>query len=378
MRVLVVDDSRVTRKAVRMALEGLGAAVREILEATDGAEALDLLRNENLGIELVLMDWNMPRLDGLGFLKGLRSLGLSRDVAVIMVTGENQKTKVAESLRWGARDYLLKPFTAETLQQKVRQVLAKRDAARSGDTTLLLSKAAAGPGPQEEPRLSAAALVELAAWRGTRLLAAGEILIRAGQAVGALHIVVRGELRSGGDGEPRGPGQPVAEHSFLLGQPADRPVVAAVDSAVVQIDRNGLGEFTRRCPEMGHFLAGIVRRSSSAPREEAAPAFSGTLKAIPLMDLIQILHLCKKTGHLKLAGTEASGGLYIEEGSIRQAWSGERRSEEALFELTTWTEGSFTFESGVRTELPPLETPTLPLLLEAARRLDERRRQGAP
>ncbi len=377
MRVLVVDDSRVTRKAVRLALEGLGSAIREILEATDGAEALDLLRNESLEIELVLMDWNMPRLDGLGFLKGLRSLGLTRDVAVIMVTGENQKAKVAESLRWGARDYLLKPFTAETLQQKVRQVLAKRDAGRSGDTSVLLSKAAAGAEAADELRLSAPALAELAAWRGTRLLAAGETLIQPGQAVAALFIVARGELRVGA-AEKRGPGQPVAELSFLFGQPAEAAVVAAVDSAVVQVDRNGLGDFTRRCPEMGHFLAGLVRRSSGVPRGETAPAFTGTLKAIPLMDLIQILHLCKKTGHLKLAGSPGSGGLYIEEGSIRQAWSGERQGEEALFELTTWSDGSFTFESGVRTERPPLQTPTLPLLLEAARRLDERRRSGAP
>jgi two-component system chemotaxis response regulator CheY len=121
---LVVDDSRVVRKAARRLLEGLGFAVRE---AEDGAQALAACRDALP--DVVLLDWNMPVMDGLSFLRAARAEHGAERPLVVLCTTENTQDRILEALEAGAQEYVMKPFNAEILWGKLAQLGLLRDAA---------------------------------------------------------------------------------------------------------------------------------------------------------------------------------------------------------------------------------------------------------
>lgn len=114
-RVLVADDSSTMRKIILRSLQAVG--VPEATEAGDGDEAVTLF---NQGVfDLVLTDWNMPNKNGLEVVREIRKVNTT--VPIIMVTTEAEKTRVLEAIQAGVSDYLVKPFTAETLRQKLEK-----------------------------------------------------------------------------------------------------------------------------------------------------------------------------------------------------------------------------------------------------------------
>jgi two-component system chemotaxis response regulator CheY len=114
---LVVDDSRVVRRAARRFLEEFGFSVRE---AGDGAEALRACR-EALP-DLVLLDWNMPVLDGIGFLRAVREEYGPERPMVMLCTTENTPERILAALEAGAQEYVMKPFDAGILGGKLAQL----------------------------------------------------------------------------------------------------------------------------------------------------------------------------------------------------------------------------------------------------------------
>lgn len=123
MRVMLVDDSKTIRRIQRSILEQLGYT--EIEEACDGQDALS--RVAAFQPNLILLDWNMPNMDGLTFLKAFRAKDTS--TPVIMVTTESDKTRVIEAIRAGVNNYVVKPFTPDILQQRLKETLEKVKAA---------------------------------------------------------------------------------------------------------------------------------------------------------------------------------------------------------------------------------------------------------
>jgi two-component system chemotaxis response regulator CheY len=121
---LVVDDSRVVRKAARRVLEGFGFAVRE---AEDGAQALEACRSALP--DFVLLDWNMPVMDGLSFLRAARAEHGAEKPVVMLCTTENTQDRILEALEAGAQEYVMKPFDAEIIGGKLVQLGLLRDAA---------------------------------------------------------------------------------------------------------------------------------------------------------------------------------------------------------------------------------------------------------
>lgn len=119
MRVMLVDDSKTIRRIQRSILEQLGYT--EIDEACDGQDALS--RVAAFEPALILLDWNMPNMDGLTFLKAFRQR--DKVTPVIMVTTEAEKSRVIEAIRAGVNNYVVKPFTPDTLQQRIKETLAK-------------------------------------------------------------------------------------------------------------------------------------------------------------------------------------------------------------------------------------------------------------
>ena len=114
---LIVDDSRIIRKVARRIVEGLGF---EVDEAADGAEALAFCG----GVipEVILLDWSMPVMDGLTFLRRLRALPGGMAPKVLFCTIETRAERIAEALSAGADDYVMKPFDGEILQSKFAEV----------------------------------------------------------------------------------------------------------------------------------------------------------------------------------------------------------------------------------------------------------------
>ena len=122
MKVLAVDDFPTMRRIVKTLLRQLGYT--NISEAEDGQAALAKLQQERF--DLVLLDWNMPRMTGLELLKAIRSDDSLRDIPVVMITAEGRKEDVLEAVKAGVNNFIVKPFTAETLEEKLKKVLEKK------------------------------------------------------------------------------------------------------------------------------------------------------------------------------------------------------------------------------------------------------------
>jgi two-component system, chemotaxis family, chemotaxis protein CheY len=121
LRVLIVDDSSVMRTIVERALRSAGLELSEVLEATNGAEGL--IAAEKGGLDLILSDINMPVMDGLEFLRNLKTIAVAKGVPVVMISTEGSEAHVVEALSLGARGYLRKPFTPEQLKERVMALL---------------------------------------------------------------------------------------------------------------------------------------------------------------------------------------------------------------------------------------------------------------
>ncbi len=117
IRILVVDDFPAMRKLMRNALRELG--LTNVREATNGEEALKIVDAEP--IDLILCDWNMPVMSGLEFLIWVRSRQQLIDLPFIMVTAESDKMNVVEAIRQKVSSYIIKPFTVEVLEAKLKQ-----------------------------------------------------------------------------------------------------------------------------------------------------------------------------------------------------------------------------------------------------------------
>jgi len=119
MRALVVDDSRVMRLIIGKIVKENGF---EVVEAGNGQEALDQLRAADSQITLALVDWNMPVMDGLSFVQAARADGAFSALRLIMVTTESGSEQVARAIEAGADEYLMKPFTKESLRDKLAMI----------------------------------------------------------------------------------------------------------------------------------------------------------------------------------------------------------------------------------------------------------------
>jgi two-component system chemotaxis response regulator CheY len=117
IRALIVDDSSVMRKIVERALRQAGLDPLVVLEAGSGTEGLELLRTKQ--VDLILSDINMPSMDGLEFLRQLRSQDLAPGVPVVMITTESSEEHVRQAIQSGAQGYIRKPFTAEQVKERV-------------------------------------------------------------------------------------------------------------------------------------------------------------------------------------------------------------------------------------------------------------------
>ena len=118
MKVLIVDDFATMRRIVRNILKQIG--FKNIVEADDGKSALKELKKGKF--DLILCDWNMPEMPGIDLLKAVRSDDELKGTPFVMVTAEAQKDNIVEAVKAGVSNYVVKPFTAETINEKLSKV----------------------------------------------------------------------------------------------------------------------------------------------------------------------------------------------------------------------------------------------------------------
>ncbi|MBI5639178.1 MAG: chemotaxis response regulator CheY [Nitrospirae bacterium] len=121
MKILCVDDFSTMRRIVKNILKQLG--YENLEEAEDGAQAFAKLKSGGFGF--VVSDWNMPNMDGLDLLKKVRSDPELKDLPILMVTAEAEKEKVIEAIKAGVNNYVVKPFTAEVLKEKMDKIFER-------------------------------------------------------------------------------------------------------------------------------------------------------------------------------------------------------------------------------------------------------------
>ena len=124
IRVLIVDDSSVMRKIVDRSLRQAGIEVGEVLEASNGTEALAQVRQTR--VDLIVSDINMPGMDGLELVGQLQGMENARGVPIVMITTEAGESHVVKALAGGARGYIKKPFNAEQIKERVIPLLVQK------------------------------------------------------------------------------------------------------------------------------------------------------------------------------------------------------------------------------------------------------------
>jgi two-component system chemotaxis response regulator CheY len=127
-RILIADDMPTIRDLVKNQLKAMG--FKNIIEAADGEQALNLLiqyNTPNSAIELVISDWNMPKMTGLEFLKQVRASDEWANLPFVLLTSESERDQVTEAILAGVSQYIVKPFAAKAFEEKLKGVWAKHN-----------------------------------------------------------------------------------------------------------------------------------------------------------------------------------------------------------------------------------------------------------
>ncbi len=119
IKILIVDDFATMRRIMKNILKQLGFT--NVVEADDGTSALEEL--EKGSFDLIVSDWNMPKMSGLDLLKSVRGSEKYKNIPFLMVTAEAQKQNVIEAVQAGVSNYVVKPFTAEAISDKLTKIL---------------------------------------------------------------------------------------------------------------------------------------------------------------------------------------------------------------------------------------------------------------
>src|SRR5581483_11625279 len=199
----------------------------------------------------------------------------------------------------------------------------------------------------------------------------------------SLYVVTLGDVElvpeDGGTPEISREGDAFGELAFMSGELSPATARAHSMAQVIALPRQKLAELVAHQPRMSQHLSTLVARRSRmlnrpAPRQDTE--FSGNLSSMSFADVLQLLQVGRKTGHLELEMGGKRGRIGLEGGEVRQAVAGTLAGDEAFYHLAQWRSASFAFLSSALEGAPNIATPTMPLLMEAMRRVDEAVRSG--
>lgn len=381
MKVLVAEGSKAVRRMIVAMVSELRPYVDEVLEAEDGASARRAAAAVGRELAVVITNWDLPGLPGTAVAGEMREICGGRDVAVLACINPGQQPQVAAAGPLVVRDHVVRPFSPEELRKKLLAILAQCPEAMAEASAMLKSIASSTTGDADLPfflQLPSGVMkdfLELASAAGHP---AGTILVAAGRKVDALHVVSSGTVEvvgaDGTAGETVGEGNCFGELSFMGGDTSPVSVRARTRVEVVSLDRSRLAELLRRQPRMSQYLGLLASRrakASSLAVPGGSSGMGGNLRSMPFSDLLQMLHTTGKSGELQLECKDARGAIALVEGNVVHAQVGDASGEEAFYRLSAWTQGMFYFKAGAQPKATTIAQPTMSLLMEAMRRLDE-------
>jgi CheY-like chemotaxis protein len=385
MTILIAADSLSLRKSFLKLFEDMGHKPDEMIEADDAGEAMQKLQAVKYAVDLIIADLNMPGMEEHAFLKKFNRETGNREVPVILCINATQRADGAEALRHGATDILERPFSVTAFTEKLREikirVLAKQSRETKAFLKTIVMAAEVETGLPFLMRLPSAIMKDLLQLSIRATHEAGVELLKAGSLVEALHIITLGEVelleKEGGAVEVRPIGECFGEIAFLSGDPSPHAARTRTWSQVVSLPRDRLAELLRRQPEMTRHLSALMARGTKARDKvpvRGGSDFAGNLSSMVFTDVLQLLQLGRKTGALSLTRAGASGRIVLENGEVCQASAGELVGEEAFHALASWNNATFSFDAMAVTGPRNITQPTMTLLMEAMRRLDEGKR----
>ncbi len=369
------------RTLYRGVLDKLGHAAKDIVEAKEGREVLAAFRNPLDPIDFIVFDWDLPALDGMGLMSQLKTFGLSDKVPVLFSVNRQQRSLV--TAKPGLCDSIDRPFTEEMFEKKFRG-LTKAAVMKSVESSKKLTPVGAKvPTEISMPfllRLPSAMIDDILKIADARRYEPGAVLLRAGQVCDALQIVTQGEVEvlTGSGGAPMKTikdGDPIGEFSFMMSEPSLNTIRAKGVVLTASLSRARLSELLRKHPSLDKHLSSLMGRHKEAMTARATTIvqsdFKGTFDTMPFANVIQVLNVGRKTGVLGIRDGELSGAIYLENGEAIHAWTEELEGEEAFYAMSGWTKAKWAFNGMRREEKRSLKRPTLTLLMDAMRRLEE-------
>ena len=386
MRILLADDSPAMRTMFRTVLEKLGHATKDIVEAKEGREVLRALQNPSSPVDLVVYDWDLPGMDGLGLMSQLKQLGQSENVSVLLNVNRQQRALIPQVSRLGPCDSIDRPFTEEACEAKLRS-LGKGIEVKKAESSKRLRSVPALAAPVAETSsgrsflvgLPAVVMGDLLKLADERQHPAGTVLLKTGHVCDALHIVTRGqvEIRAGGRlARVVGEGDPFGELSFMMSEPAAYSAQAKTVVMTASLSKARIADLLRKYPSLDQHFSSLMARHREVMTARATTIvqsdFKGTFDTMPFANVLQILKAGRKSGVLGVRQDELSGGIYLDQGEAVHAWTDEVQGEAAFYALSSWGKAKFAFNSVRREEGRTLTKPTLTLLMEAMRRLEEK------
>jgi CRP-like cAMP-binding protein len=308
---------------------------------------------------------------------------------MLLCINANQRMVAAEAIKRGATMLLERPFRDGDARQKLQAIEAGLKAKKAEEASRFL-KAIVSTAEAEADlpflmQLPSHMMKEFLQLSGRTTYEAGQAVFRAGDKVDSLYVVTLGEIEmipeKGGSPEMVHEGEAFGELAFMSGERAPATARAHSMSQVVALPRHKLTELIGHQPRMSQHLSALVSRRSKALNKPLAPAnseFAGNLTSMSFADVLQLLQVGRKTGSLALESQGRKGEIGIDGGEVRQASADGLRGDEAFYRMATWKGANFAFTSGPLQGGPDITSPTMPLLMEAMRRVDEAGRAAPP
>jgi len=389
MKILLADDSRTMRRVFRTLLEGMGHASADIQEAADAIEAIAYLKAEKFNFDYIIADYDMAGMENHAFLDRLKQDCPNKNIPVLLCINANQRMTAAESIRHGATLLLERPFRDGDAVQKLQAIESGLKAKKAQEASQYLRAIVSTAEAEAElpflMQLPSHIMKEFLQLSSRQTFEAGAIIYRAGEPVDSLYVVTLGDVEmiphDGGETEISREGDAFGELAFMSGEPSPLTARAHSLTQVIALPRHKLGELVSHQPRMSQYLSALVARRSklmNKPPPAANTEFAGSLNSMSFADVLQLLQVGRKTGHLNFEMAGKKGTIGIESGDVRLAKVGTVEGEEAFYQLATWRSASFAFTSSPLSGRANITSPTMPLLMEAMRRVDELTRGGAP
>ncbi|MBI3854956.1 MAG: DUF4388 domain-containing protein [Planctomycetes bacterium] len=383
MKILVADDSRTMRRVFRTLLESMGHAPADIFEANDAIEAIAVLKIRKFDLDYIIADYDMAGMENHGFLHRIKQDCPGKTIPVLMCINANQRMAAAESIRHGATMLLERPFRDGDARQKLQAIEAGLKAKKAEEASQFLKTIVSTAEAEADlpflMQLPSHIMKEFLQLSGRTTYEAGEAIYKAGDPVDSLYVVTLGDVElipsGGGATEMIREGEAFGELPFMSGERSPVTARAHSMSQVVSLPRHRLAELIGHQPRMSQHLSALVARRSKVltkPTPVANSEFSGNLSSMSFADVLQLLQVGRKTGYIQLEMSGQKGEIGLESGEVRQASvTGGGSGEDGFYELAMWRSASFAFVSMPLKGAPTITSPTMPLLMEAMRRVDE-------